>query len=129
MANATQRFFSMVRSVAVKDLLLDGKKACALTRYDLQSPKGNAFHSDVAEILTVENGRIALIPRVWYAGRKEICAPTRRNTVASSCGPEPSADGRPPVDRRRQPPSTYLLAQTINPKRRSATKRRRNRVR
>lgn len=53
----TQRFFSMIDSVTVRELIIDGEKACALTRYGLQSPRGR-FESDVAEILTVRGGKI-----------------------------------------------------------------------
>jgi len=55
---ATGRFYSTIRSVEVRDLLVAGDKACALTRYELQPPGGNAFTSDVAEIFTVKDGRI-----------------------------------------------------------------------
>lgn len=36
---STRRFFSMVTSVEVNDLLIDGEKACALTCYELQPPE------------------------------------------------------------------------------------------
>lgn len=54
---ATRRFFSMIASVEVRDMIVDGTKACVLTRYELRSPAG-AFHSDVAEVFTVRDGRI-----------------------------------------------------------------------
>jgi len=54
----TKRFYSTIISVTVKDLLVEGEKACALTHYALQPPKGDAFTSDVAEIFTVNNGKI-----------------------------------------------------------------------
>lgn len=56
---ATRRFFSMVRSVEVKNLIVDGPNACAQTRYELQPPAGPAFQSDVAEVLSVKNGKIS----------------------------------------------------------------------
>ena len=56
---STRRFFSMVQSVEVKDLIVDGAKACALTRYQLQAPTGIRFQSDVAELFSVANGKIA----------------------------------------------------------------------
>src|SRR5438094_3409526 len=56
---STKRFFSMVKSVEVRDLIIDGAKACALTRYQLQAPSGGRFQSDVAELFTVRNGKIA----------------------------------------------------------------------
>lgn len=55
---STKRFFSMIISVEVKDLIIEGEKACALTCYELQPPRGNTFKSDVAEIFTVKNDKI-----------------------------------------------------------------------
>ncbi len=55
---STKRFFSMISSVELRDLIIEGEKACALTRYELQPPKGNKFLSDVAEIFTVRNGKV-----------------------------------------------------------------------
>jgi ketosteroid isomerase-like protein len=58
---ATRRFFSMIQAVELRDLIVDGAKACALTRYDLQPPGGRPFQSDVAEVLEVRDGRIAAL--------------------------------------------------------------------
>jgi ketosteroid isomerase-like protein len=55
---ATKRFYSMITALEVKDLLVDGQQACALTRYELQPPNGEAFHSDVAEVFEVRDGKI-----------------------------------------------------------------------
>ena len=55
---STKRFFSMIRSLEVRDLIIDGTKVCALTSYQLQGPAGS-FRSDVAEVVTVANGKIA----------------------------------------------------------------------
>lgn len=56
---ATKRFYSMIRSVEVRDLIVAGDRACALTHYDLQPPNGGpAFGSNVAEIFAVRNGKI-----------------------------------------------------------------------
>jgi ketosteroid isomerase-like protein len=56
---ATGRFFGMIVGAEVRDILVDGRKACALTRYRLQPPNGGAvFESDVAEIFTVRDGLI-----------------------------------------------------------------------
>ena len=54
---STQRFFSMIRSVEVRDLIIEGTKVCALTGYQLQGPAGS-FRTDVAEVLTVADGKI-----------------------------------------------------------------------
>jgi len=52
-----RRFYSMVQSLEVKELLIEGEKASAIIRYALQSPKGQTFSSDVAEFFTVKNGQ------------------------------------------------------------------------
>jgi ketosteroid isomerase-like protein len=54
-----RRFFSMISSLEVRNVIVEGTQACALTRYELRSPAGPAFHSDVAEVFTVRDGKIA----------------------------------------------------------------------
>ena len=56
--DSTKRFFSMIRSLEMRDLIIDGTKACAFTGYQLQGPAGS-FHSDVAELFTVTDGKIS----------------------------------------------------------------------
>jgi len=56
---STSRFFSMITAVEVKDLLVDGNGACALTRYRLQPPGGPAIESHVAEVFKVKDEKIA----------------------------------------------------------------------
>ncbi len=56
---ATKRFYSSIVSMEVRDMMIQGEKAWALTRYELKHPTGNNFSSDVAEIFTVKNGKIA----------------------------------------------------------------------
>ncbi|MGC8595714.1 MAG: nuclear transport factor 2 family protein [Candidatus Kryptoniota bacterium] len=55
---ATKRFYSMITALEIRDLLVDGNKACALTRYELQPPSGPTFKSDVAEVFEVRDGKI-----------------------------------------------------------------------
>jgi ketosteroid isomerase-like protein len=55
---ATKRFYSMINALEVKDLVVDGNKACALTRYELQPPGRPAFESHVAEVFEVRDGKI-----------------------------------------------------------------------
>jgi ketosteroid isomerase-like protein len=55
---STRRFYSMITAMKVKELLVDGARACALTHYDLQSPSGQSFGSDVAEVFGVKAGKI-----------------------------------------------------------------------
>lgn len=56
---STKRFFSMITKVQLEDLLVDGSKACALTRYQLQAPGRAAFECPVAEVFEVRDGMIA----------------------------------------------------------------------
>jgi ketosteroid isomerase-like protein len=55
---ATRRFYSTVASMRVKDILVEGERACALTEYALKMPNGASFTSDVAEIFTVKHGKV-----------------------------------------------------------------------
>ena len=55
---ATQRFYSMIAALEVRDLLVSGDKAVALTRYQLRPPAGPTFTSDVAEVFVVRDGKI-----------------------------------------------------------------------
>ena len=54
----TRRFYSMITAMKVKELIVDGERACALTHYQLQPPSGPAFGSDVAEVFRVKAGKI-----------------------------------------------------------------------
>lgn len=55
---STKRFYSMITSVTVRQLIVEGLNACALTSYTLQPPGGPSFKSDVAEVFTVSGGKI-----------------------------------------------------------------------
>ena len=55
---ATKRFYGGIVTFEVRDLLFDGDKACALTRYQLQRPGSPAFESNVAEVFQVRDGKI-----------------------------------------------------------------------
>ena len=54
----TRRFFSMIATMRVGELIVDGERACALTHYELQPPGGSAFGSEVAEVFRVKAGKI-----------------------------------------------------------------------
>lgn len=58
---STRGFFSMIRTVEVQALIVEGGRACALTRYQLVPPQGEPFVGDVAEIFTVADGRITAL--------------------------------------------------------------------
>jgi ketosteroid isomerase-like protein len=55
---ATGRFYSTIAAVDVKEILVDGNRACALTHYDLRAPGLPAFSTDVAEVFQVRDGKI-----------------------------------------------------------------------
>jgi ketosteroid isomerase-like protein len=55
---AARGFYGMIASLEVRDLLVDGNRACVTTRYQLQPPTGPIFTSDVAEVFNVREGRI-----------------------------------------------------------------------
>jgi ketosteroid isomerase-like protein len=55
---STKRFYGGIVAFEVRDRIIDGDKACALTRYQLQRPDAPAFQSDVAEIFRVRDGKI-----------------------------------------------------------------------
>jgi ketosteroid isomerase-like protein len=58
--HGTGRFYAMIVDAQVRDIIVEGETACALTHYRLRPPNGGAaFESDVAEVFTVRDGAIA----------------------------------------------------------------------
>lgn len=55
---STKRFYDMIAALEVRDLVVDGDRACALTRYELQPPQRSGFASHVAEVFGVRDGKI-----------------------------------------------------------------------
>jgi len=55
---ATKRFLQVAKSVELKQLIVDGNTAVAISRYKLHAPTGNQSVCDVAEILRVKDGKI-----------------------------------------------------------------------
>ena len=53
-----RRFYAMMTALEVKGLIVEGNKACALTRYALRDPDGRAFASSIAEVFEVDGGEI-----------------------------------------------------------------------
>ena len=53
------RFFASTTMVEVKQLIVDGNDACAIARYQVRSPRGQTSRCDVAEVLSVRDGKIA----------------------------------------------------------------------
>ena len=55
---STRGFYRMIGTIEVRDLIVDGDRAFALTRYLLNPPAGEPFTSDVAEVFTVSGDKI-----------------------------------------------------------------------
>ncbi|HUI31864.1 MAG TPA: hypothetical protein VLX91_16770 [Candidatus Acidoferrales bacterium] len=55
----TGRFLRAVTDSNVKEMIIDGDKACVVVAYDLMSPKGNTSTKDVVEILKIDGDKIA----------------------------------------------------------------------
>jgi ketosteroid isomerase-like protein len=55
---STKGFYSMIKAMEVRDLIVDGDKVFALTRYQLQPPQKAAFQGDVAEVFRVRDDKI-----------------------------------------------------------------------
>lgn len=53
-----RRFYSMIQALEIKDIIVEGEKACVLARYELQPPGGPVFESHVAEVFGVRDGKI-----------------------------------------------------------------------
>jgi ketosteroid isomerase-like protein len=51
-------FFSMIRNLKVRQMIIENDNAFALVSYDLLSPKGAGFSSDVAEIWKVRDNKL-----------------------------------------------------------------------
>ncbi len=56
---AAGRFFRATTSVEIRKTITAGDDICVLARYELRSPKGKTGVSDVAEIMTVKDGKIS----------------------------------------------------------------------
>lgn len=58
---ATKRFYSKIASIEVRDLIVDGDSAVALTRYEVNGGSSGTFTSDVAEVFQLKDGKIAAL--------------------------------------------------------------------
>jgi ketosteroid isomerase-like protein len=52
-------FLRGVERVQVKQLIIEGKSACAVVSYDYVNPKGAKLSQDVAEVSEVRDGKLA----------------------------------------------------------------------
>jgi len=51
-------FFKMVRGLRVREMIAEGDSGFALVGYDLISPSGEPFSSDVAELWKAKDGKL-----------------------------------------------------------------------
>lgn len=58
---SNNNFFKMVRGLRVKEMLVEGDRGFALVHYDLVSPRGRTFSSDVAELWKTNDHRLASV--------------------------------------------------------------------
>jgi ketosteroid isomerase-like protein len=56
--DGTNRFKQVAKSVEVNQLIVEDDNVCAITRYRLQSPKGNVSSCDTMEVFSVRDGQI-----------------------------------------------------------------------
>jgi ketosteroid isomerase-like protein len=56
---STKRFYSTIKAMEVRQLIVDGDRVCALARYELQPPQRPAFQGDVAEVFRVRDDKIS----------------------------------------------------------------------
>lgn len=54
-------FFKMVRGVKVRELIAEGDRGFALVSYDLVSPRGTPFSSEVAEFWKMNEGKLGSV--------------------------------------------------------------------
>lgn len=55
----TKRFYDGIQSFELRELIVDGDRAVALTRYEITAPGDHpSFTSDVAEVYRVRDGKI-----------------------------------------------------------------------
>ncbi|MDG6925941.1 MAG: hypothetical protein JRN09_05260 [Nitrososphaerota archaeon] len=60
-AYVSNNFFKMVRGLEVKELIAEGKSGFAIVSYEVVSPKGKRFTSEVAEFWKAKDGKLASV--------------------------------------------------------------------
>ncbi len=58
-AFVNNNFFKMIKTLKVKQMIVEDGNACVVVVYDLLSPKGKSFSSEVAEIWKVKDGQLS----------------------------------------------------------------------
>ena len=58
---ATRRFYASIASLNIRELVVEGERAFALTEYLIRMPSGDRFESYVAELFTVRDTKISAL--------------------------------------------------------------------
>lgn len=53
-----KRFSRVFQSMHVKEMIVDGEKACVIGNYDFKFPNGEVINGDVSEIWTAKDGKL-----------------------------------------------------------------------
>lgn len=56
-----KRFSQLFHNMRVKEIIVDGDKACVVGNYDYVFPNGKSINGDVAEIWKVKDGKLAAL--------------------------------------------------------------------
>jgi ketosteroid isomerase-like protein len=56
--NVISRFSRMFTAMRVKEMIIDGNKACVIGNYDFRFPNGKEINADVAELWTVSGDKL-----------------------------------------------------------------------
>lgn len=51
-------FSQLFQNMRVKEMIIDGNKACVIGNYDYVFPNGKSINGDVAEIWKIKNGKL-----------------------------------------------------------------------
>lgn len=54
-----KRFSRLFQNMRVKEMIIDGDKACVIGNYDYVFPNGKSINGDVAEIWKIKDGKLA----------------------------------------------------------------------
>jgi len=75
----TTEFLRMVRSIKVEKLIVEDDKAFALVGYKMITPKGTKGKWDVAEILSVKDGKVDSIELLFDSAGINVYSKARVN--------------------------------------------------
>lgn len=60
-----KRFSQVFTAMRVKQMIVDGNKACVIGNYDFRFPNGSNINGDVAEIWTARDGKLQSL-RIFF---------------------------------------------------------------